>query len=304
MFNNHTGINITETKLQLVEISYKDNSFFLENVDQTLHRENIFALHADTKLAPILQESFNKLIKKRSLNSQNISFTLPNNFFRIFEVPYEDSLVKKDPHAHFRWELSVLFPESDKDNFLIQHIEVDKSGCRSEKSAIVFAIDKTIVNIINNFCFQNKLQLNYIDNVHLASNAFLYLDSPEANKEVSLSLYIDQRYSSIAALDGTFPFYFKVLDSGPNNIFDELARTVESLKRFNLTAGDFHKVLLFGQDLTTEFENRLTAYFGLPLKKINPFEKLKTDNLIVNNPLYKSKYNSFAAAAGIAIRII
>jgi Tfp pilus assembly PilM family ATPase len=304
MFNNHIGINITETKLQLVEISYKVNSFYLENVDQMVHRESISESQVESRLAPVLQESFNKVVKKKPLNSQNVSFTLPNNFFRIFEIPYEETLVKKDLHAHFRWELSVLYPESDADNFLIQHIEVDKSGRRREKSAIVFAINKIIVNTINNFCTLNKLQLKYIDNVHLASNAFLYLDNPEGKNELLLSLYIDQRFSSISAIDGMYPFFFKVLDSGPNNILDELAQTIEGLKKFNLSAADFDKVLLFGQDLTSEFESRLESFFGGPLKKINPFEKLKTDDLMRSNPLFRSKYNSFAAAAGIAIRII
>ena len=304
MFNNHAGINLTETKLQLVEICYKENSFFLENVEQWVHSESLTPSLNENKIISILQGSFEKIIKKKPLASKSISFALPNNFFKIFEVPYEDSLVKKDLHDHFRWEISILFPECEKDNFYIQHVEVDKSTVRSEKKAIIFAIDKKLIAAINKFCIQNYLELKYIDNVHLASNAFLYLDKPQFANEISLSIYIDSKYSSITAIDGVYPFYFKVLNPDSSNIFDELTYSVNKLNEFNLSLGDFKKVMLYGQDLTGEFENKLKNFFGLSLKKVNPFERLKAIDSLLNNPLYKYKNNSFTAAAGIAIRIV
>ena len=304
MFSNHAGINITETKLQLVEICFKENSFFLENVDQVIHKEPFSNLFTREKFMSALQESFDKATKRKPLNSQNISFTLPNNFFKIFEVPYEDSLVKKDLHEHFRWELSILFPDVHAENYLIQHIEVDKSRYRKEKSAIVFGIDKELVNSINKFCLSNNLVLKYIDNVHLASNAFLYMEKPRPESEIALSLYIDQKYSSISAIDGVSPFFFKVLNPNTQNIFDELTHAVNSLEEFNIRLKDFMRVLLYGQDVAEEFENKLRNFFGLPLKKINPFEYLKPGNEVAANPFYKLKSNSFSAATGIAIRII
>lgn len=304
MFSNHAGINITETKLQVVEICFKENSFFLENVDQVIHKEIITENLNHDKFIQVLQDSFDKIIKKRQLKSQNVSFALPNNFFKIFEIPYEDSLVKNDLHEYFKWELSVLFPNVNAENNLIQHIEVDKSNYRKEKKAIVFAIDKDIVNGINKFCNKNNLILKYVDNVHLASNAFLYMDKSRNEKEIALSFYIDQKYSSISAIDGVAPFYFKVLNPGTQNIFDELTHTVNSLEKFNVHLNDFKRVLLYGQDITEEFEHKLKNFFGLPLKKINPFEFLRPAEEIANNPFYKLKSNSFSAATGIAIRIV
>ena len=304
MFNNHIGINLTETKLQLVEISFKEDSFYLENVDQTIHSENLSTTCTEEKLISILQSSFNKITKKKPLNSQSVSFALPNNYFKIFEVPYDDSLVKKDLHEHFRWEISILFPECDKDNFFIQHIEIDKSTIRQEKKAIIFAVAKNLVTAINKFCKQNKLNLKYIDNAHLASNAFLYLDKHQINNEITLSIYVDQKFSSISAMDGNMPFYFKVLDPATQNIFDELTAAVNKLNDFNLSLNNFERVLLYGQDLTDEFENKLKLFFGPSLNIVNPFERLKAENTIIKNPLYRIKFNSFTAATGIAIRIV
>lgn len=304
MFSNHAGINITETKLQIVEISYKDDSFYLENVEQAVHMEGISPLLTEEKFINIMQESFNRATKKKPVSSTRVSFTLPNNFFKIFEIPYEDSLVKKDLNDHFRWELSLLYPGCNDNDFYIQHIEIGKSRVRPEKKAIVLAIEKALVKMINAFCVKNNLELKYVDNVHLASNAFLYLDKTFANDGLALSLYIDQSYSSIAAIDRSSPFYFKILNSNPQNLFDELTKSVKALENFNLNLKDFNRILLYGQDLTDEFENRLKNFFGLPLKKTNPFEHLKAEQNVLENHFYKYKFNSFSAAAGIAIRII
>lgn len=304
MFKNHIGINLTETKLQLVEISFKDDSFYLENVDQTIHTENLTAVFPEDKLIGILQSSFDKIAKRKPLNSQSISFALPNNYFKIFEVPYDNSLVKKDLHEHFRWEISILFPECDNDIFFIQHIEIDKSSIRSEKRAIIFAVAKNLVTAIHKFCKQNTLDLKYIDNAHLASNAFLYLNTQKVNSEITLSIYVDQRFSSISAVEGIFPFYFKVLDPSNQNIFEELTGALSKFNDFNLSLNDFGRVLLFGQDLTDDFESKMKSFFGPSLVIINPFERLRTEESIIKNPLYRIKFNSFTAAAGIAIRIV
>lgn len=304
MFNNHAGINLTESKLQIVEINYRDDSFYLENVDQIIHTESFTPTLNEEEALSILQKSFDKLNKRKQLVTKNISFSLPNNFFKIFEIPYDDSLVKKDLLEHFKWELSILFPESDPENYLLQHIEIDKSSFRSEKRAIVIAIDKNHVALLNKFCERNGLQLKFIDNVHLASNAFLYLEKPTINNEVCLTIYIDQKYSSLSGVEGVHPFYFKVLNPSMQNIFEELTATIVKMEEFKLHLNDFKKVLLYGQDIAEEFENKLKTFFGLPLKKVNPFERLKVDEQMKNNPFYRIKYNSFTAAAGIAIRII
>jgi Tfp pilus assembly PilM family ATPase len=304
MFSNHAGLNITESKLQLVEICFKENTFYLENVDQALHKEQITPDMSYEVLIEILRESFEKIVKKKPLDSSNVSFALPNNFFKIFEVPYEESMVKKDLLDHFKWELSVLYPAVNAEDYLIQHIEVNKSIYRKEKHAIVFGIDRMLVNSINNFCAGNNLILKYVDNVHLASNAFLYLEKSEIPSEVSLSFHIGQKYSSISAIDGVAPFYFRVLNPNVANIFSELSVAIKDLQDLGIRLDEFKKVLLFGQDVAEDFENRLKSFFNLPLKKVNPFAYLRASESVKNNPFYKLKSNSFSAATGIAIRII
>ena len=304
MFNNHAGINLTDTKLQVVEINYRDDSFCLETVDQIYHVEHFSPELSEEAIITLLQSSTEKLNKRKPILAKNVSFSLPNNFFKIFEIPYDDSLVKKDLIEHFRWELSVLYPNCNCEDFFLQHIEINKSSLIKEKRAIVIAIDRRHVFALNKFCDKNGLQLKFIDNVHLASNAFLYLEKPLIDNEISLSIYIDQKFSSVSAMDGVHPFYFKILNPDSNNIFIDLTETIKKMEDFNLSLNDFKRVLLYGQDITEDFEHKLKNFFGLPLKKVNPFERLKAGEIIQNNPLYKMKFNSFTAAAGIAIRII
>ncbi|MEW6703168.1 MAG: hypothetical protein AB1298_10700, partial [Bacteroidota bacterium] len=65
MFKNHVGINLTESKLQLVEICYKEDSFFLENVDQSVLNEILTPSLAENKIINALQNSFDKITKKK-----------------------------------------------------------------------------------------------------------------------------------------------------------------------------------------------------------------------------------------------
>lgn len=309
MFQNHIGINLTETKFQLVEISYKNNLFYLENVDQVIIKENLspsimkgFNSEIESHLFSILQDSFNKIISKKKPVSKYASFSLPDNFFIVTEIPYEPTLTRKDLIEHFKWELSILYPHMSIDNFLIQHIEVNKTSIRNEDKAIIFAVDKSVVSLINKFCSENNLKLKFVDNAHLSSTAFLHLLKNVTKESIVFSFYIDQNYSSFAAIEGVYPFYFKIFDTVKMlDFFDEI---LLQLSKFGISGELVSHILISGQSITDEVIIKLEEKFNQKVHKINPFEKLKVEETIIKNPLYTSQYNSFTAAAGMAIRIV
>lgn len=304
VFRNQIGINLTETKLQLVEIRYKNDAFYLENVDQLILKDSISPELNESKLTAILQDSFTKLNQKNNLTSIYYSFCLPNNFFKIFEIPYDTTLTKKDLVDHLRWELSILYPHIDEENYLIQFVEVNKTSVRIQNRAIIFALDKNIVNSINNFCKSNNLELKYIDNAHLASNAFLHLSKAFEKNEITLSIYIDQSSSSIAVIEGVTPFFFKVLNEGGLNIIDQLQMLIKQLEDLNIGINSISKIILSGQNVTDEFLSKISTVLNSSIIKINPFERLRIDEKLNVNRLVTSQFNSFTAATGIAIRII
>ncbi len=304
LFRNQVGINLTETKLQLVEISHKNDSFYLENVDQLILKESINPDLPESKLIAILQDSFTKLNQKNNLTSIYYSFCLPNNFFKIFEIPFEPTLTKKDLVEHLRWELSVLFPQIDEQNYLIQFVEVNKTYARQQSKAIVFALDKNIINCFNKFCKSNNLELKYIDNAHLASNAFLHLSKAFEKNEITLSIYIDQSYSSIAVIEGVTPFFFKVTNESGLNFLDQLQLLVKQLEEINIGLNSISKIILSGQSVTDDFLSKISTILNATIIKINPFDRLKVEEKLNSNRLITSQFNSFTAATGIAIRII
>lgn len=304
LFRNHVGINLTESKLQLVEISYKQNIFCLENVDQVVFKEPLIFPTEDLKLINVLRESFSKINQKKLITSNLLSFALPNNFFKIFEIPYDDTLTKKDLLEHIRWELSVLYPMYDSGDFLIQYIEVDKSNLRPEYKLLVFAIEKKLVGTINKFCKENKYELKFIDNAHLASNAFLHLEKNIAKDRITFSFYIDQHFSSLALFEGLYPFYFRIFNNNGKSFFEQLNDSMEYLSTFHISKENISRAILSGQNVSSDFAEKISSAIGVELHKINPFEKLTVDESIKSSPLYLSQFNSFTAATGIAIRIV
>lgn len=304
LFQNHVGINLTETKLQLVEINCKQDKFYLENVDQLVFKEPVLPTTDLERLINILRDSFSKIIQKKTITSNLLSFTLPNNYFHVVEIPYDDSLTKSDLLDHIKWELSVLYPMYDKDDFFIQYIEVNKSTVRPENKIIVFAIRKKIVGAINLFCKENKFELKYIDNAHLASNAFLHLDRELKKEDITFSFYIDQHYSSLIVFEGLTPFYFKIFNKNGSDFFEQLDDALGKLASINIIKENIKKATMCGQTVTNEFTENISKSLGVALTKINPFEKLFAEEKVKSNPLYLTQFNSFAAATGIAIRIV
>ncbi|MCX7798162.1 MAG: hypothetical protein N2249_06035 [Melioribacter sp.] len=309
MFQNHIGINLTESKFQFVEVSYKHNSFYLENVDQVILKESLspsitkgLNSEHEVHLISILQDSFNKIISKKKIVSKYISFSLPHNFFIVTEIPFEPTLTRRDLIEQFKWELSILYPHLFSENFLIQHIEVNKTSIRTEDKAIIFAIDKSIVSALNKFCNNNNLKLRFVDNAHLSSIAFLRLLRNVTKDSVILSFYIDQSFSSFMAIEGTYPFYFKMFNT--TKIFDFFDEIIFQLSKFGIDITLVNQILISGQSITDEVIIKIEEKFNCRVLKINPFEKLKVEEEMKKNPLYTSQYNSFTAATGMAIRIV
>jgi hypothetical protein len=305
LFQNHVGLSITKTKLQLVEITYKENSFFLENVDEQEFEDKFDLSYKATKLISILQKSFDELNSRRPLKSSNISFSLSNDFFKIVELPYDETLTKEDLLNHLEWELSVLFPESCPHGYLIQHIETDKSNLRNDKRAIVIAGCKNYLGVFHKFCIRNNFNLHFIDNSHIASNAFISINEESVKNKSYLSIYLNKNSFSLIVLDENLPVFFKTVQIDEDKDLAALIDwEVNLIKKtgFDITA--FINAYLFGEILPENFADNLEEVLNIPVKRINPFEKLKYNPSVVENEFYTDKFKNFTAPAGIALRLI
>jgi Tfp pilus assembly PilM family ATPase len=316
-FENHIGITISGTKLQLVEIVYKDRQFILDNVDEAYFNEPVnLETDKETKIDSLLQAAFNEILIKKPLKSSSASFALPFELFHFMQVPYDNTLLHQDLVDEFRWEFSVLFPYISTKDLVIQYIEVEKNNLIMQNSMIAIAIQRKYLQIIHNFCRANNLKLKFIDNIHTASDRALTASYPSALKGIAMSIYLTNKFLSlIYSMDGK-PVYFKVI---PLNDAGEITSLLlnETSPHESYTAGDWalpeniHNInrniidnaFISGEEISENMIQTLSSALGIDLTYFNPFEKIKPDSELYTNKFYLEKNNSFSPAAGIAYRL-
>lgn len=302
---NHAGLYVSNTKLQLVEVNYRDDKFILENVDEEYFDDFFKPSDKETKIITILQNAYNELVIRKPLKSNLVSFSLPSTFFKVLDIPYDDTLIKNDFEEHLHWEVSVLYPHLPKNETSIQHIKIDKSFLRSGKSLIVLTISKNILRLINKFCQRNNLILKVVDNEHLASNVVIYLDNFNKLEGLYLSIFLRENYFSLVLIERGIPIFFRIKkfrspEKLANYIYDEL----EYLASISEETLDIKKTYIFGEAVSNAMIEQLTIQCKINPIKANPFKRIHIDQSIINNSYYTTHFNSFAPAAGLAFRAV
>ena len=303
-FENHAGFNISSYKLQVVEVNYRNEQFYLQNIDEVYFDDRInFPDDKDTKIISLLQSAFNELLINNQLYSSFASFTLPFELFHIIQVPYDDSLLHKDLLDEFLWEFEVLYPHISSTDLVIQYIEIDGNKIIPQKTAIVTAIKRKYLKLIKDFCNQNNLQLRFIDNSHFASDRVLAL-SNLASKGLVLSLYINKNYLSIIfSLDGKLIKCKVIQLTNAGEITGYLLNEIKNVGGNPLSLESFSAAFISGEDLSPSMVKSLQNAIGIEFHQFNPFEKIKPDPKLIENKFYSDKYISFSPAAGIAFRL-
>ena len=123
---NHVGLNITENKLQLIEVVDKSNKFYLENVDEETFPELLSFQSSD--FIYILQTAFDNLNQRNHLQSKKVSIALPADLFRIFSFPLETPVDEIKLREQIEWEFSMLFPTLSFNDHIIRQKKISKSA--------------------------------------------------------------------------------------------------------------------------------------------------------------------------------
>ncbi len=302
---NHAGFNITASKLQIVELNYKEGQFLLSNVDEAYFSEALnFEKDKETKLSALLQGAFNELLIKKPIKTTHVSFTLPFDLFYLMQVPYDNTLLHQDLIEEFRWELSVLYPFVQVKDLVIQYIEVEKNDFIPHNTALVYAIQRKHLLFLNNFCAVNNLQLKFIDNIHIASERALTVSNSPLGKGLILSVYFNNNYLSVIySLEGK-PIYQKVL---PLNDVGELPAHLlaetSSKESFLINRSSIETAYITGDEISNSIIESLKNVLGIEFIHFNPFAKIKPEPKLFENKNFMERYNSFSPAAGIAFRL-
>lgn len=302
---NHAGFTITGSKLQVVEVVNRNEQYILENVDEAYFNEPInFENDKETKISALLQGAFNELLIRHPLKSSAASFTLPFELFYTMQVPFDNSLLHQDLVEEFKWELSVLYPFITPQELAIQYVEVDKNNLTDFNTAIVAAVPRKILQLLESFCKENNLKLKFVDNIHVASERALAISSPLMDKGLALSIYLGNKYLSLIFSQNGKPVRLKVI---PLNDAGEIPALIQKEispgESFRINRNMIDASFIAGEGLSASLVDTLRKNTKLEFIYFNPFEKIKPDQKLFDNKNISERSNSFSSAAGIAYRL-
>ena len=304
-FENHIGFNLSGTKLQVVEVNYLSDQFRLVNVDEAYFNDPInFENDKETKISALLQGAFDELLIKKNLKSNSASFTLPFELFHTMQIPYDTTLLYQDLIDEFRWELSVNYPFISTKNLVLQYFEIDRGPFNETNSALVFAVQRRYLQMLDNFCKKNNLKLRFVDNLHIAAERSLSVSNAIVYKGLTLSVYFNNKFLSLFFAFNGKPLYFKVIPlNDASEITDHLVKETSASSILHIDRNQIEAAFISGDEISPAVVQTLKKTLGLDFIAFNPFDKIRPMPDLYESKLYLEKYNSFSSAAGIAFRI-
>ncbi len=290
---NHVGLNLTKSKLQLVEVVNESSKYCLENVDEHIFEEEFNFSSDESEIISILQSSFNILTNRTPLKSNNISVSISLQEFKIFEIPFETSLSQTSFDEQINWEFSILFPTLKSNDYIIRTLPL--ANREKQNRLLVVGLPKKIAEAVYNFSIQNNLILKSIDNSHLSSDSLI---SFHENKNI-ISIYLCSGYCSINTYLGTSLLTTKRFEIVNNNALIDLVNNF--IENQNIAYDEIFLGSILDVD---EFKNGLESKLDSNIEILSPFESIITSESFIQNAHFMNHPHSFSAAAGICYRKI
>jgi len=285
---SHVGFNITENKLQLIEVVEKSKKFYLEIVDEEIFPELLNFQSSD--FIDILQTAFDNLNQRNQLKSKKVSVALPADLFRIFSFPLEASLDEIKLSEQIEWEFSMLFPTLSFSDHIIRQKKISK-GINSYPEILVIAIDQKPVKTLYDFLIGNNLALQFIDYAHFTSDLLI-------KKSNSISIYASKNAISCCSYTSNELIGFRKFEPNNNvNLIDYLNNSISQMDN-NLIEFFISGDVKFDA-LQREIEDSLKINFNI----IDPFSRIQLSESFIQNDHFINQKDLFSSAAGICFRI-
>ncbi len=304
-FKCHTGINISHSKFQILEVIKEKFNIEIININERIFNKSIdFITEKDTTIASELQTAFDEIRLRQPLKSPLISFALPQEIFYTVQLPYETLLSNNDLIEEFRWELSLLYPFVDSNEFIIRYFKMERNYINKKNMALVIAIEKKHIKLIKKFCLKNNLTLRYIDSAMIAANRLFNSMKDLANKGLTLNILSSRDSISITLNVNGKPSYIKIFSLSRNvKVADVLANELSTPIFKQLKTELANDAYISGEGISAELISQLRIVSGLNFKQLNPFKNLAVNPEIGNRHLIDEKYSDFTSAAGMAFRL-
>jgi len=303
LFENHVGVSLSVDKIRLVELVYSDNEFVLENVDEESFEDKLNFSSIDKNFFNVLQKSFHEITTRRALKSKNISFSLDPEFFKLFKVPFDNTLLQKDLSEHLMWEFTKLHPKLSADDYLLQNVELKKRENFPVNFTVVLCLNKKYVEAIQRLCKSNELILRYVDYSHTSADVLLRFNKSLKGLN-GLSIYKSNESYSFTLLDDYKPAELikrKLID---NKLpIDEIKNEVSTIMVNHPGLSSFLYAFVSGVNIDQREIDEMNNSLNIKFKRKNPFKEVKLSDEIssltglIENPI------EYAPAIGIALRL-
>lgn len=302
---NRLGINLSENKLQLVELSFSGSEYVVSSLEEVFFDEPLnFESDKETKLILTIQSAFNEILINGGISTTEVAFSLPLNCFTFFQVPYDNTLLQNDLVDQFRWEFSILFPHKTESEYQFQFYEMEKSIFVQESKAIVLAMKKKLIDLLYTFCDRNNLILSTVDCNHFAFDKSIQLLDQNIKQGFVCSIYLDDPLVSVELLFEQKPIFMKVFPLKNKATFvDQIKMIFKEEIPIDLSQYKIDKCYFGGDEVTVAFVSQIEEQLQMPCYSVNPFVSLNTSKEFQNEKYFHEKAHAFAAAAGIAFRL-
>jgi len=304
-FQRCAGINITASRLQLVELEKESDQLVVSNIGQTFISPPInFEDQVETNIQNLLQTAFDEIKIRNPVNSTISSFTLPPELFITIQLPYDANLDQKEIREEFTWEVSQLYPFIPIDDLAIKYYELEKGLLPGKNNALVVALNKKYLLLIKYFCLKNNLTPRLVDNASITANSFLNTSSSDQNESVTVNIFNSRHSLTLFVNTSSKPVYVKVFQKRDDGIIRRIIEELTQENFRNVLSNPLRKAFLSGEDIGADSLSELQNVTGLEFKKFQPFDLLRFKAGLQNTDISEEHYNTFTSAVGIASRFI
>ncbi len=302
VFHNHVGINLTNSKIQLVEISFAGDEFIVENIDEEYLSEFLDFNEKETKLISVIQNAYNEILIRKPVECKYASFTLPRRLFSITELPLENTLKDSDLLEHLQWEYSLLYPYNDVKDYKFQFYRIDGIN---PNNVIVGALNKKFIKILTDFCVRNNFEFKYVDTPHFAADNILKTEPDFTAGKNILSLFISEGDITLNIYgDSKLIGYHKVFPKHAGDIIPKLIEILQSSRTIAVNTNSISRIFVSGDDVSETLIENIKKNLEIEVAQLNPFDKINFSKDLLESRMQISKQHSFISAAGIAFRIV
>jgi Tfp pilus assembly PilM family ATPase len=295
------GINVTSSRLQIVEIEIESDKLLVTNIGQTFISPSInFEEQIETELLGQLQTAFDEISIQNPVNSTVVSFTLPPELFITIQLPYDNNLTQAEITEEFRWEISQLFPFLTSQELAIKFYELGKEILPGNNNALVIALNKKYLLLLKNFCSKNKLNPRLVDNASITANGFIN-NYFSAQDSVTVNIYNSKNSITLFINISSKPVYVKVFQK-TNDFTKPVTKVLSEDKIKDILSKSTKYAFFSGDDIGTDLQSEFQRTTGLEFIKFNPFDIIQFKPDLQSSGLSAEQYSTFTAATGIAAR--